>query len=247
MLDTKGNTITYLGHSAFLLKTAAGSVALIDPFLQNPNCPKEFRTLEKLDVIFLSHAHGDHLGSTVELAKKHGAAVVCIFETGLWLESKGLAKQNKAMGKGGTQRVGEFEVTMTHAFHSNSIEDGGQVLQAGEPAGLIIRMPGGFTIYHAGDTCVFGDMKLIGELYKPDLAMLPIGDHFTMGPREAGVAVRLLGVKDVIPMHYATFPVLTGTPEELRKECAGISGVTVHALKGGESLGGAQSAGGRGD
>jgi len=247
MVDTKGNAVIYLGHSAFLLKTAAGSVALIDPFLQNPNCPKEFRTLEKLDVIFLSHAHGDHLGDTLELAKKHGAAVVCIFETGEWLNGKGLEKQSKGMGKGGTQKVGEFTVTMTHAFHSNSIADGGQVLNAGEPAGLIIRMPGGFTIYHAGDTCVFGDMKIIGELYKPDLALLPIGDYYTMGPREAAYAVKLLGVKDVVPMHFATFPALTGTPEEFRKECAGIPGINVHVLKGGESLGGSAAAGGRGD
>jgi L-ascorbate metabolism protein UlaG (beta-lactamase superfamily) len=244
MVDTKGNTVTYLGHSVFLLKTAAGSVALIDPFLQNPNCPKEFRALEKLDVIFLSHAHGDHLGDTVELAKKHGAAVVCIFETGLWLDGKGLERQNKSMGKGGTQKVSEFEVTLTHAFHSNCVEDGKNIVYAGEPAGLIIRMPGGYTVYHAGDTCVFGDMRLIGELYKPDLAMLPIGDHFTMGPREAAYALRLLGVKEVIPMHYATFPQLTGTPEALRKECAGIEGLTIHALKPGESLGGTVSANG---
>jgi L-ascorbate metabolism protein UlaG (beta-lactamase superfamily) len=117
----------------------------------------------------------------------------------------------------------------------------------GEAAGLLIRLPGGFTVYHAGDTCVFGDMKLIGELYAPDVALLPIGDHYTMGPREAAYAVKLLGVKDVIPMHYATFPVLTGTPEELRKECASIAGLTIHALKPGESLGGAKSASGRAD
>jgi len=247
MVDTKGNKITYLGHSVFLLTTASGSVGIIDPFLQNPNCPKEFKELKKLDVIFLSHAHGDHLGDTVELAKKHKAAVVTIFETGEWLGSKGLEKQSKGMSKGGTQKVGEFEVTMTHAFHSNSIEDGGQMLNAGEPAGLIIRMPGGFTIYHAGDTCVFGDMKIIGELYKPDVALLPIGDYYTMGPREAAYAVKLLGVKHAVPMHFATFPALTGTPEEFKKECAGIAGVTVHVLKGGESLGGSAAAGGRGD
>ena len=247
MVDTKGNRVTYLGHSVFLLTTASGSVGIIDPFLQNPNCPKEFKQLEKLDVIFLSHAHGDHLGDTVELAKKHKAAVVSIFETGEWLGSKGLEKQSKGMSKGGTQKVGEFEVTMTHAFHSNSIEDGGQMLNAGEPAGLIIRMPGGFTIYHAGDTCVFGDMKIIGELYKPDVALLPIGDYYTMGPREAAYAVKLLGVKHVVPMHYATFPALTGTPEEFKKECAGIAEVTVHVLKGGQSLGGSAAVGGRGD
>ncbi len=247
MVDTRGNRVTYLGHSVFLLTTASGSVGIIDPFLQNANCPKEFKELQKLDVIFLSHAHGDHLGDTVELAKKHKALVVCIYETGVWLNGKGLEKETRPMGKGGSQKVGEFEVTMTHAFHSNSIEDGGKVTYAGEPAGLLIRMPGGFAIYHAGDTCVFGDMKLIGELYKPDLGLLPIGDCFTMGPREAAYAVRLLGVKDVVPMHYATFPFLTGTPEDFKKECAGIAGVTVHVLKGGESLGGSAAAGGRGD
>jgi L-ascorbate metabolism protein UlaG (beta-lactamase superfamily) len=125
---------------------------------------------------------------------------------------------------------------MTHAFHSNSIHDGDKVVYAGEPTGLIIRMPGGFTVYHAGDTAVFGDMKLIGELYKPDLALLPIGDHFTMGPREAAHAIRLLGVKHVIPMHYATFPFLTGTPEALRSEAKDIAGLEILALKPGESL-----------
>jgi L-ascorbate metabolism protein UlaG (beta-lactamase superfamily) len=240
MLYTKGNKITYLGHSVFSLTTASGSVALIDPWLTNPNCPKELQTVKRLDAIFLSHAHSDHLGETVELIKKHKVPVVSIFETALWLGSKGLQEHTRPMGKGGTQKVGEFEVTMTHAFHSNSIHDGDQVVYAGEPAGLIIRMPGGFTIYHAGDTAVFGDMKLLGELYAPDLAMLPIGDLFTMGPREAALAVKLLGVKEVIPMHYATFPALTGTAEAFKKECAAISGVTVHAMKAGETLPAAQ-------
>jgi L-ascorbate metabolism protein UlaG (beta-lactamase superfamily) len=242
-MDTKGNTVTYLGHSVFLLTTASGNVGIIDPFLQNPNCPKEFKKLEKLDVIFLSHAHGDHLGDTVELARKHNAAIACMFETSLWLNEKCLENETKPMWKGGTQKIGEFAVTMTHAMHSNSIEDGKHVVYAGEPAGLVIRMPGGFSVYHAGDTCLFGDMKLIGELYKPDVALLPIGDHFTMGPREAAMAVKFLGVKHVVPMHYATFPVLTGTPEEFQKECAGIAGVTVHVMKPGESLGGAAAAG----
>ena len=140
------------------------------------------------------------------------------------------------MGKGGTQKVGEFEVTMTHAFHSNSIDDNGERKYAGEPAGLVIRMSGGFTVYHAGDTSLFSDMKLIGELYKPDVALLPIGDHFTMGPREAAHAVRFLGVKHVIPMHYATFPFLTGTPEQLKQQTKDIAGLEIHALKPGESL-----------
>jgi len=168
-------------------------------------------------------------------------------ETCMWLATKGLEKEIAPMNKGGSQKVGEFSVTLTHAFHSNSIEDGDKVVYGGEPTGLIIRMPGGFTIYHAGDTCVFGDMKLIGELYRPDVALLPIGDHYTMGPREAAYAVKLLGVKDVIPIHYATFPQLTGTPEELRKECAGIEGLTIHALEPGESLPMAQGAQGGSD
>jgi L-ascorbate metabolism protein UlaG (beta-lactamase superfamily) len=140
------------------------------------------------------------------------------------------------MGKGGTQKVSEFEVTLTHAFHSNSIDSEKEPVYAGEPAGLVIRMPGGFTVYHAGDTALFSDMKLIGELYKPDLALLPIGDHFTMGPREAAHAIRFLGVKHVVPMHYATFPVLTGTPEDLKRETKDIAGLEIHALKPGESL-----------
>ncbi|MGA2812874.1 MAG: metal-dependent hydrolase [Candidatus Acidiferrum sp.] len=248
MLDTKGNKITYFGHATFSLTTRAGSVAMIDPFItNNPKCPKELKKVEKLDVILLSHGHGDHIGDVVELAQEHKAKVVGMPELCGWLATKGLAKQGAEMNKGGTQQVGEFSVTMTHAFHSSGIADGDKTVYGGEAAGLLIRLPGGFTVYHAGDTCVFGDMKLIGELYAPDVALLPIGDHYTMGPREAAYAVKLLGVKDVIPMHYATFPVLTGTPEELRKECASIAGLTIHALKPGESLGGAKSASGRAD
>lgn len=238
MLDTKSNKITYFGHSAFSLTTPSGQVALIDPFITgNPLCPDSLKKVPRLDVIFLSHGHGDHLGDLLALAKQHKPQIVAIYETCTWIESKGLEEQTKPMGKGGTQKVGEFEVTMTHAFHSNSIEDNGQTIYAGEPAGLIIRMPGGFTLYHAGDTAVFSDMKLIGELYKPDVALLPIGDHFTMGPREAAYAIRFLGVKHVIPMHYATFPFLAGRPEHLREQTKDIAGLEIHALKPGESLG----------
>jgi len=126
---------------------------------------------------------------------------------------------------------------MTNAFHSNSIEDNAERIYGGEAGGYIVKLPGGVTLYHAGDTAVFGDMKLLGEIYKPEIAMLPIGDVFTMGPREAAVAIRLLSVKHVIPMHYATFPMLTGTPEALRAETKGIADLTVHALNPGESLG----------
>ena len=237
MLDMMGNKLTYFGHSTFSLTTPSGQVALIDPFISgNPSCPQSLKKVPRLDVIFLSHAHGDHLGDTLALAKQHRPKIVAIYETCLWIESKGFEEETRPMGKGGTQSVGEFEVTMTHAFHSNSIDEPGKIVYAGEPAGLIIRLPGGVSIYHAGDTAVFGDMKIIGELYKPDVALLPIGDHFTMGPREAAYAIRLLGVKDVVPMHYATFPFLTGTPDALRRETSGIPGLEIHTLNPGETL-----------
>ncbi|MGC2529206.1 MAG: metal-dependent hydrolase [Candidatus Acidiferrum sp.] len=237
MLDTKGNKITYFGHSTFSLTTPSGQVALIDPWVTtNPRCPAALKNVARLDVVFLSHAHGDHLGDLLALAKQHRPKIVAIFETCLWVASKGFESEICPMGKGGSQKVCEFEVTMTHAFHSNSIEDNGMVLYAGEPAGLVIRLPGGFTIYHAGDTALFGDMRLIGELYKPDVALLPIGDLFTMGPREAAYATRLLGVKHMIPMHYATFPMLTGTVDAFRQETKDIAGLEIHAIQPGESL-----------
>jgi L-ascorbate metabolism protein UlaG (beta-lactamase superfamily) len=237
MLDLKGNTVTYLGHSTFSITTKSGEVALIDPWVMtNPMCPAALKKVENLDVIFLTHGHSDHFGDLVALAKKHKPKIVTIFEAGMWLNSKGFEEETRPMGKGGTQTVGEFKVSMTHAIHSNSIEDGDTLVNAGEAAGLVITLPGGFSLYHAGDTCLFSDMKLIGEIYEPHVVFLPIGDHYTMGPREAAKAVKFLGAKHVVPIHYGTFPVLTGTPDMLKEHTKGIEGLEIHVLKPGDKL-----------
>ena len=237
MLLTRGNKITWLGHSTFAITLPSGKVVLLDPWLTgNPACPEAQKSPARVDAMLISHGHGDHLGDAVALGKKFKPQIACNYEIYLWLASKGVDNISP-MNKGGTQRLGEIEVTMVDAKHSSGIEDDGKVLYAGEPAGFVVRLPGGLTMYHAGDTAVFGDMKLIGELYAPELACLPIGDLFTMGPREAAKAIRLLNVRHVIPMHYETFPVLTGTPAALRSITQDILGLEIHALKPGETLG----------
>lgn len=237
VLKTRGNKLTWLGHATFKITTPSGKVILVDPWVDgNPVCPKAAKKLTRVDTVLITHGHGDHIGDAVKIAKKFKPQMISIYETSLWLASKGV-KNTTGMGKGGTIKAGEIEVTMVNALHSNGIEDGKKMIYGGEPCGYIVRLPGGLRIYHAGDTAIFGDMKLIAELYEPEVAMLPIGDYYTMGPREAAMAIRLLNVKHVVPMHYGTFPVLTGTPAELKKLTQDISGLEIHALKPGESIG----------
>lgn len=235
-----GVKLTWIGHASFILDTPGGKRALIDPWMTgNPVAPDSLQDPGDVDLILLSHGHSDHTGDVIRLAKeKSPAAVMCMIELGDYLGSKGV--ENIIGGnKGGTLSAEGVSVTLTHAFHSSSYgEEDGTIVYTGEPAGLIITLENGFRIYFAGDTTVFGDMALIGELYSPDLAMLPIGDFFTMGPMEAAKAVELLGVKHVLGMHYGTFPLLTGTPQALRDELAkrGLSDVVVEELQPGETL-----------
>ena len=227
--------ITWLGHSAFLVVTPSGKRLAFDPWLTNPRHAAAFAkpaSLAPLDAILLSHGHSDHLGELLEVARATRAPVVCSFEMGLYLTDKGL-QHVKDMGIGGTQRVADIDVTMTQAVHSSSIVDDGRIVYLGGPAGFILRSAAMPTIYFAGDTALFGDMKIIGEMYTPQIAFLPIGDHYTMGPDAAAIAARWLGVKQVVPMHWGTFPVLRGTPAELKAALKG-TGIEVLELKVGE-------------
>jgi L-ascorbate metabolism protein UlaG (beta-lactamase superfamily) len=210
---------------------------LLDPWVDsNPACPEEAKKIDSLDLILITHGHGDHMADAVAIAKRTGAKTLAIFELATYLEGKGV-QNTIGMNKGGTtEALDGIKVTMVGASHSCGIVEDGKVIYGGEAVGFVIELENGFKIYDAGDTCVFGDMKIIGELYKPELAMLPIGDFYTMSPRETAYALRLLGVKMVIPMHYATFPVLTGTPQALRQEAADIPGLRIIEMKPGQTV-----------
>ncbi len=216
-MKLNGIKLTWLGHSAFRIETPDGKTIIVDPWIAgNPMCPESAKAIPRIDVLLCTHGHFDHIADAVDLARKHNPVVVGIYELCAWLEKKGV-KNTSPMNKGGTQTVGDIKVTMVHADHSCGIEDGDQIIYGGEAVGYVIQFENGVSIYHAGDTNVFGDMRIIRDLYAPQIAMLPIGDLFTMSPREAAYACKLLEAQTVIPMHFGTFPPLTGEPGALQK------------------------------
>ena len=235
-----GARLTWFGHSTFLLETPRGLRVMLDPWMTgNPATPDGMSDPGAIDVMLVSHGHADHTGDVVRLAaEKQPKAVVAIAELAGYLGSLGV-ENTVEFNKGGTVEVEGIRVTLTNATHSSSMTGAdGKIVYTGDPAGFVITLEDGYRIYFAGDTAVFAGMSLIGELYTPDLALLPIGDLFTMGPFEAAKAVELLGVKRVLGMHYGTFPALTGTPGALRDELAarGVTGVEVEELAPGDTL-----------
>ena len=218
--DVKPSTgkieVTWFGHSAFLFQSPNGKRLLIDPWLDNPRAPAGAKNISGVDIILITHGHSDHIGNTIEIAKRTNAKVFAIFELYLHLTRQGVTSAH-GMNKGGTVEVDGISVTMVDAKHSSGVDHEAEVIAGGEAAGYVVNFEDGLTVYHAGDTALFGDMKIIADLYKPKAVFLPIGGLFTMGTREAAYACTLMKPQIIVGMHYGTFPVLTGTPAELRK------------------------------
>ena len=235
MTELKSTRITWLGHSTVQITTPRGASILIDPFIeQNPEYPKNYKLPDKLDLVLLTHAHFDHIADAVPVAKKSGANVVGMFELVQWIASKGVEKTTP-MNLGGSFTFEDVTLTMVEAKHSSGIQDGDNFLYGGVPAGFILKIENTPVLYHAGDTALFGDMRLIAELYQPQIGMLPIGGHFTMDPEQAARAANYLRLKKVLPIHYGTFPPLKGTPDELEKHLSG-SGIEVIRIKAGDEI-----------
>jgi L-ascorbate metabolism protein UlaG (beta-lactamase superfamily) len=239
-----GTTITWYGHSCFRFDTAGGRAIVLDPYFENPNSPIKAEAVDRCDLLLVSHGHFDHFGDALAIKSRLRPVWPCIHELSLWLPRRLPAGDEGVIGmnKGGTVEAAGIRVTMVGADHSAGDWNaaGETTLYLGDPVGFVIELEDGFRIYFAGDTQVYSDMRLIRDLHRPDLAMLPIGGHFTMDPIAAALAVEYLEVKDVVPMHYGTFPVLVGTPEQLRAALAerGLGDVTVHAPDPGGTIGG---------
>jgi L-ascorbate metabolism protein UlaG (beta-lactamase superfamily) len=206
--------LTWLGHASFRIDTPDGKRIYVDPWLKgNPKCPEAEHNPERVDIIALTHGHSDHVGDAVELAQAFKPHIVAQVELKAWLGKQGApVGELPGNNKGGSQEIDGVKFTLTNAFHSSSAADGTYL---GEACGIVVRLESDVAIYFAGDTCVFGDMALIGKLYRPDIVVLPIGDYFTMGPEEAALALELIGAQRCVPCHFGTFGLLTGTPERL--------------------------------
>jgi len=238
----RDTTFTWYGHSCFEVRTPGGKTIIIDPYFANPKSPRTADSVERCDLLLVSHGHFDHMGDAVALASRLRPTWPCMHEMSLWLGRRLPGGQDAAVGmnRGGTFEADGIKVTMTTAHHSaGDWNPGGETtLYLGEPVGFVVDLENGFRFYFAGDTDVFSDMQLIRDMYQPELAFLPIGDHYTMGPRGAAMAAGYLGVKHVIPMHYGTFPLLTGTPAELRTalDARGLDDVEIHTPEPGGSV-----------
>jgi L-ascorbate metabolism protein UlaG (beta-lactamase superfamily) len=235
MAHLGGSVLTWLGHATIHLQTAGGTSILIDPWFEgNPSSPKNYKLPEKIDLLLLTHGHDDHFHDAVKVAKQSNATVVGIYELTSWMQKQGISRISP-MNYGGNLQFRDVRISMVEARHSSSIVDGDKAIYAGNPCGYVLAMEGTPTIYVAGDTSLFQDMQLFKELYAPAVAVLPIGDNFTMGPQHAALAAKYLGAKTIIPVHYGTFPALTGTPDELRAHLNG-TGIEMVAPKPGESV-----------
>jgi L-ascorbate metabolism protein UlaG (beta-lactamase superfamily) len=210
--------LTWLGHAAFKYSTRNGKVLLIDPWTTNPKAPKKL-TLNRVDGILVTHGHSDHVGEAFELAKKHNVPLIASFEL-TQIALKHGVKDVLPLNPSGSTEIAGVKVTAVQAVHSSSFKEGENLIYAGAPLGFVLEEYGSLTLYHAGDTGVFEDMAMINQIYQPQIVMLPIGGVYTMKPIEAARAAGFLSPRTVIPMHYGTFPALTGAPEELKKEMA---------------------------
>jgi L-ascorbate metabolism protein UlaG (beta-lactamase superfamily) len=230
----KGTSITWLGHATVLIQTPKGTNLLIDPFIgQNPKYPKSYTLPEKIHYVLLTHGHGDHISDAVPVALKHGSTVVTIYELAAYIGIKGV-KDAIGMNLGGTTQLEDVAVTMVEATHSAAAQDEQGTHYVGVATGFVLSVKEGPVLYHAGDTNVFGDMKLISQLYHPEVAMLPIGGFYTMGPKEAAMAARLIEPDMILPIHWGTFPALTGTPKELAEQLG--TGIEVKQWNPGDTV-----------